>query len=60
MNSAILTRERSCAVLMAALSLLACVTYAGEPAALTNGVAVTGISGAANSETFYKIDVPAG
>jgi hypothetical protein len=47
-------------VLMAALSLLASVTYAGEPTALTNGVAVTGISGAAGSETFYKIDVPAG
>ena len=60
MNSAILTRERSFAVLVAALSLLACMTYAGEPTALTNGVAVTGISGAANSEMFYKIDVPAG
>ena len=28
--------------------------------ALTNGVPVTGLSGAASSEKFYKIDVPAG
>jgi serine protease len=28
--------------------------------ALTNGVPVPGLSGAASSEKFYKIDVPAG
>ena len=47
-------------MLVAALSLVASMAYAGEPTALTNGVAVTGISGAAGSEMFYKIDVPAG
>jgi hypothetical protein len=38
-------------------------TYTGvadQVTALTNGVPVTGLSGATGSETFYKIDVPAG
>jgi uncharacterized membrane protein len=52
--------ERSLAVLVAALCLFASVTYAGGPASLTNGVAVTGLSGAAGSETSYQIVVPAG
>ena len=60
MKSAIRTYGRSVAVLAAALSFVASMAYAGEPTALTNGVAVTGVSGAAASETFYKIDVPAG
>jgi uncharacterized membrane protein len=42
------------------MSILASVTYAGDPTTLTNGVAVTGLSGAAASEQFYKIDIPAG
>ena len=60
MKSAIRTHGRSLAVLVTALSLVASMAYAGEPTALTNGVAVTGISGGAGSEMFYKIDVPAG
>ena len=32
----------------------------GTPTALTNGVAVTGISGASGSDKFYTLDVPAG
>ena len=52
-------RRNKLAVLVAAVCVLASVTYAA-PTTLTNGVAVTGLSGAAGSETFYKIDVPAG
>ncbi|MCU0916500.1 MAG: PPC domain-containing protein, partial [Planctomycetes bacterium] len=48
------------AVLVAAVCVLGTVTYAAEPTTLTNGVAATGIAGAAASEKFYKIDVPAG
>ncbi len=59
MNSANGTCNRSFTVLVAALCLVASVTYAAETI-LTNGVAVTGISGAASSEKFYRIDVPAG
>jgi len=58
MNRTIRTSVRSVPVLLAAISMLASVAYAQTP--LANGVAVTGISGAAGSETFYKIDVPAG
>jgi hypothetical protein len=51
---------RSFAALLAALWVLASVTYAADPTTLTNGVAVTGVSGAAGTEKFYRIDVPAG
>ncbi len=59
MNSASKTFKRSFAVLVAAFCLNASVTYAAETT-LTNGVAVTGISGSAGAEKFYRIDVPAG
>jgi hypothetical protein len=58
MNMAITTRARSLVVLLA-LGLLASVVTAAETP-LTNGVPVTEITGAAASEKFYKIDVPAG
>ena len=48
------------AVLVAAACALAAAAYGGEPAALSNGVALTGLSGAAGSEVYYQIDVPAG
>ena len=60
MKSSIRTQRRSFAVLMAAISLVASMTYAADPTTLTNGVALAGVSGAAGSETFYRIDVPAG
>jgi len=60
MNSTIKTYERSFAVFVAAACILASAAWAGEPTSLSNGVAVTGLSGAAGSETFYKIDVPSG
>jgi hypothetical protein len=58
MNSASRTHAKRLAVLVAATCLLGSVTYAGETV-LSNGVAVTGLSGAGGSETFYRIDVPA-
>jgi hypothetical protein len=58
MNRAITTRGRGLVVLLT-LGLLASVAAAAETP-LLNGVAVTEISGAAGSEKFYKIDVPAG
>jgi hypothetical protein len=58
MNMAITTRARGLVVLLT-LGLLASVAAAAETP-LTNGVPVTEISGAAGSEKFYKIDVPAG
>lgn len=54
------TRTQRLAVVVAALSVLASVTYAADPTTLTNGVALTGLSGAAGSETLYRFDVPAG
>jgi hypothetical protein len=33
---------------------------ASDPSSLTNGVALSGLSGAANSETTFNVDVPAG
>jgi len=60
MNSTSRTCGRSFAILMAAVCILASATYAADPTTLDNGVAVTGISGAAASERLYKIDVPAG
>ncbi|MGE5296693.1 MAG: PPC domain-containing protein, partial [Solirubrobacterales bacterium] len=58
MDSLNTRNAKSFAVLVAALSLLATAAYAQT--SLTNGVAVTGISGSAGSEKFYKIEVPAG
>src|SRR5512146_3537954 len=58
MNMAITTRARSLVVLLT-LGLLASVAAAAETP-LSNGVAVTEITGSAGSEKFYKIDVPAG
>ncbi len=46
-------------VALAALFLVASAAY-GAPVSLGNGVPVTGISGAAGSEQFYMIVVPAG
>jgi len=60
MKSANRTSERRFLVLVAAFGVLASMTYAAEPTALSNGVAVTGLSGGAGTEQFYKIDVPAG
>ena len=60
MKSAIRTCERNCAILVAAVCGLAAVTYAGAPTTLTNGVAVTGLSGATGSDVFYQIVVPSG
>jgi hypothetical protein len=58
MNSLNNRNAKSFAVLVAVLGLLATSAYAQT--SLTNGVAVTGISGSAGSEKFYKIEVPAG
>ncbi len=60
MNSASRMCARNGAVLVAAVCLLASVTYAGGPTTLTNGVAVTGLSGALGSDAFYQIVVPSG
>ena len=46
-------------MLLAMTCILASVAYAAETP-LTNGVPLTGLSGTAGSETFYRIDVPAG
>jgi hypothetical protein len=46
-------------VLLATVLVLGSAAYAAETP-LTNGVPLTGLSGAAASEKFYKIDVPAG
>jgi hypothetical protein len=59
MNSAIRTRAAGCAVLVAALGVLAGVAAAAETP-LTNGVPVTGLSGSAGVGQYFRIDVPAG
>ncbi len=59
MNSAIRTSTRSFAVLVAALGVLAGAAAAAETP-LSNGVAVTGLSGSAGVGQYFKIDVPAG
>jgi hypothetical protein len=59
MNSASKTPRRNWAALVAAISLLAGVVSAAETP-LTNGVAVTGLSGSAGVGQYFKIDVPAG
>ena len=58
MNSLNTRSARSLAVLIAVLGTLASVVH-GQTS-LTNGVAVTGISGTAGSEKFYRIEVPSG
>ena len=50
---------RNVVALLAAFWVLGSVAYGAETP-LTNGVALTGLSGSAGGETFYKIDVPAG
>jgi hypothetical protein len=60
MNSASRMCARNGAVLVAAVCLLASATYAGAPTTLTNGVAVSGLSGALGSDAFYQIVVPSG
>lgn len=58
MDSLNIRNAKSFAILVALLGLLATTAFAQT--SLTNGVAVTGISGSAGSEKFYKIEVPAG
>jgi hypothetical protein len=58
MNRTIRTSGTSVAVLLAAIGMLTSAVYAQTP--LDNGVPLTGLSGGAGSETFYRIDVPAG
>jgi len=50
---------RNVVALLAALWVLGSVAFGAETP-LTNGIALTGLSGTAGGETFYKIDVPAG
>ncbi len=50
---------RKAAVLLAMTCILASAAYAAETP-LTNGVPLSGQSGTAGSEKFYRIDVPAG
>ncbi|OHB64441.1 MAG: hypothetical protein A2Y76_05585 [Planctomycetes bacterium RBG_13_60_9] len=50
---------RKAVVLLAAMCVLASVAYGAETP-LSNGVPLTGLSGIAGSETFYRIEVPAG
>jgi hypothetical protein len=59
MNSPKMNGPGKAVVLVATVCLLASVSFAAETP-LTNGVPLTGLSGIAGSETFYKITVPAG
>ncbi len=59
MNGRMVIRPRNIVVLMGVLGMLGSLAYGG-PVILSNGVPVTGISGAAGSEQFYAIEVPAG
>ncbi len=59
MNSTSRTRARRVAILVAALGVFAGVAWAADTT-LTNGVAVTGLSGSAGVGQYFKIDVPAG
>jgi len=59
MNGRMVIRPRNVVVLVAVLGMLGSMAY-GAPVILSNGVPVTGISGAAGSESFYAIEVPAG
>lgn len=58
MNSLNTRSAKSLAVLVAALGMFASVVHAQT--SLTNGVAVTGLSGTAGSEKYYQIVVPSG
>jgi hypothetical protein len=58
MDSLNIRNAKSFAILVALLGLLATTAFAQT--SLTNGVPVTGISGTAGSEKFFKIEVPAG
>ncbi|HSV98955.1 MAG TPA: pre-peptidase C-terminal domain-containing protein [Sedimentisphaerales bacterium] len=58
MESLNIRNAKSLAILVALLGMLATTAFAQT--SLTNGVPVTGISGAAGSERFYRIEVPAG
>ncbi len=58
MNTLNTRSGRGLAVVAAVLGMLASVVHAQT--SLTNGVAVTGISGSAGSEKFYRIEVPSG
>jgi hypothetical protein len=59
MNSRKMNGPGKAGVLLATVCLLASVSFGAETP-LTNGVPLTGLSGIAGSETFYKITVPAG
>jgi large repetitive protein len=59
MNSLKTRNVRSLAVVVAVLGLFASTAHA-QVTTLTNGVAVTGISGTTGSQRFYRIEVPAG
>ncbi len=59
MNGLTQLRQGSIVAAMTALLVLVSTGY-GAPVSLTNGVPVTGLSGAAGSETFFAITVPAG
>ncbi|MBN2133416.1 MAG: pre-peptidase C-terminal domain-containing protein [Sedimentisphaerales bacterium] len=59
MNGRMVIRPRNIVVLVGVLGLLGSLAYGG-PVILSNGVPVSGISGAAGSEQFYAIEVPAG
>ena len=59
MNGLTESRPKGVVALLAVLCLLASAAY-GIPQNLSNGVPVTGISGAAGSERFYMIVVPSG
>ena len=59
MNGINRTRGGTLVVLLAVLGMVASTVQAA-PTSLSNGVAVTGISGAAGSEKFYMIEVPSG
>jgi len=58
MESLNIRNAKSLAILVALLGMLATTAFAQT--SLTNGVPITGISGAAGSEKFYMISVPAG
>ncbi|OHB62622.1 MAG: hypothetical protein A2Y77_02005 [Planctomycetes bacterium RBG_13_62_9] len=60
MKNAMKARARDLAVLVAAVVVIASTAYGDSPTVLTDGVPLTGLSGAAASQTFYQIDLPAG
>src|SRR4030042_7173846 len=60
MKNARKARASDLAVLVAAVVGIASTAYGDSPTVLTDGVPLTGLSGAAASQTFYQIDLPAG